>query len=57
MNIMDLSDSLINVQMSLSKTVLSHYHKLANNKKVMSGSINIPDIIDRDRGVTNGFCS
>jgi len=55
MNIVDLSDSLVTVQMSLSKTVLSYYHKLANTKKVMSGSINIPDIIDRDRGVTNWF--
>ena len=31
--------------------------KLTNTKKVVSESINIPNIIDRDRKLTNSSCS
>jgi len=53
----DWLDLLIIVYVFLSNNALKPLSKkLANTKKVVSESINIPNIIDSDRGVTNDSC-
>jgi len=54
MNIVDLSDSLVIVHVSIKDCFIPTTTKLANTKKVVYESINIPYIIGRDRKVTNG---